>query len=97
MEKQLLLKIVRIRRKLMAEGLSKKDHMLMEICLEPFERWIKHFGVAKITDKGCRVMIINHYAKIRKIIPGAGSNAHQSIINQLNLIVNEESIHYLRA
>lgn len=84
--KDLVLKVLRIRKKLLRDGTSKKPRALVETCMAPFIMYISIYPNA--TDQGFRGLVLKHYKKFTYLIPGTNSPLHDKYHNDLNKLLN---------
>ena len=79
--KELVHKVLRIRKKLLRDGTSQKPRALVESCMQPFMTYMSIYPNA--TDNGYRGLVQKNYSKFCYLIPGQNSPAHSILYSEL--------------
>ena len=84
--KKFILKVLRIRKRLLFNNVSKKSRASVEAAMFPFTRYIDFYPNA--TDRGYRGLIKKHYSKFIYLMPGSESKASHALNTELNQLLS---------
>lgn len=84
--KRLVLKVLRMRKSMLRNGVSLKNKLRVLSAIKRFETYGEFYPNA--TDQGYRAVVKRYYAEFLTLMPGKSSKAHDSLFaeleNQLN-------------
>lgn len=80
--KKYVLKVIRIRKKLIAEGKSKMNNTLAADTINQLEKYLGNFPLNK--DYQMANFWRRNAGKILQLIPGQGSKLHDQLVNEFN-------------
>lgn len=85
--KRLVLKVLRMRKRMLKEGVSLKNPLQVRGAIQRFETYSEFFPNA--SDKGYRVMVKNNFAEFLTLMPGKSSRAYNSLFSELQIQLNQ--------
>ena len=85
--KRLVFKVLRMRKRMLKEGVSLKNPLRVHSAINRFEMYKSFFPNAG--DKGYRAVVKKHYDEFLTLMPGKSSKAHDRLFTELQNQLNQ--------